>query len=865
MNAGTSASTSVRFYTCEAPTLDKLVGAGQVSHCETDLLSWLDSLTAGLESWQPQAVTRAQIAQAIDTATDNAITQCEAGRFASIPATKTGVSINVTAHVKSGGTSNGGTNDDGRIRAVVPISFSAHAPEGGTPGSGTGGTGGTGDTGGTPGSGGAGGGPADTGCPPIPFHILHRPAVSGNEYPENTVLETTATPPARNGSASPMFTDTLVFSINDQRLPWRSVIHKMFTGGTWRIVSARVFNHYALWNVIQTPPPGANLLARSEAFDGSRVNIDMPNFPLMTALGPRWRVVHRYTHQTSGRYFWFATWITPLNSTNASWTAAPDFGRGYTGSFVWKFFEAPDDGQFFDPEGTWTHETGLIGFAMNSVELDVSYAGASCERAYRTISEPSILDPYTAPFLSAQAGFAETVEVRTIKQYKAAFRLVELRRVNGIGVFVRVRVINDFAFAACMVAVIPLGTYASKAAGGRADVVVIRNLTAKSESNLVEFLLPMADLTAGTQIVTMQAFASDVAVGKRMIGLALPNNTFPDGVYLNATNFAAAIVATIDSQKAECWGFYDTAGNRFWQEPNGVSSNPAAQELFSFDVDPGITLGSQYHSGLTLTAVIRGERNVPIPGVTRSQFPTGGYRVLSGGGYTGFDYSPRYCPSNSLDQFGSNLQTIGLAVTSTVNGVTSNTTTRSFTGYCTMNEELSQVTSSQSFWLFNPGQGFKVWTWGMSGPYTLAWDIVADATAITVEGNRQYEAARWRWDPFEETRSATMSRETFIARYGRSITLAAGSADGNGASSVIGDWSTAADVEQTLIDELLTTYSDTNAYRAITSEVTKHPTLAVSRAALSEDDYPGGIPANLDGQLHVLLQSGTQVMQAIWT
>jgi hypothetical protein len=830
----------VHFYDCDTPTRQELIESGHISRCEVTLLDWLDSLTVALDAWRPQSRLRAQITEQVAAAQANAIDQCLASRFAPEPTPPSGVAVRVASHLRDGGAGSAANAGSSAMKALLPLRLSA--PN-------TNGSGGTGNA---------------TACPPIAFHILHWPvAVGGNSYLQNTVMTAQGTPPTKTGSGE--LADTAVFSAANQTLPWSQVIHTLFTGGSFRISSSKVFNQWVSWDLIRQPPPAAELEARGLAFDLARMTIDLPGFPQLGPLGPRWLVVHRYSHSPSGRSFWFAQTITPQGATGASWPVTPDFGRGYSGSFPWSTFEAPDDGAYFDPAGTWTRESGVVDFAMTGVAIDVRYDGELCEQATRTIGAINLLTAGNAPFVAEAAVDRETVELRTLKSYKAAFRMVEMRAVNGIGIFVRLRLANEFPFAACMVVVLPLGGFASRAGSGRADPVIVRNLGANAQSDLVEFLLPMSTLPPGTTSLSMQGFASGISSGKGIVGLALPSQQIADGVFLNKNDFATALIVTSDGQRAEAWGFYDANDTRYWHQPFGVSSVPLSQELFAFDTDPGVTLGSQYATGLTVTVIIRGEKKVAVPGVTRSQFPTGGYYVKSGPGYTGYNYSPRYCPSTALDQSGSNLQTIGFALTSTANGVTSVVASQDYTGDCYMNANNSAYTSSQSYWLFNNGQGYKIWTWPLGGPYSVAWDIIADMNAITDAGNAQYEAARWRWDPFEDTRTASMSRETYISRYGRRFSIASASADGHGTTTLVGEWGNASAVEQYLVDSLLPPYTGSSTYRGISTQVTKHPTLVLARSGLAEADYPGGIPTYLDGQLHALLQNGTNVVEVIWT
>jgi hypothetical protein len=846
-------SVAVRFYTCEAPTLNDMIDAGLVSPCDQQLLDWLNALTAVTESWRPQVVQRTQLTQSVLEARAQAVAQCEASRFATQVEPQSGVSIRVASRLM---THPGGSTptDADAMRAVIPIPFGRNAAAGGNS---TGGTGGTGtSSGGQTSTGGTASGTTETPCPPVPFYILNRASVGCNTFPERTRFQTTEAAPLRNGSGE--FAGAYICDSATQPLPWHTSIYKAFTAGSWRIRNDQIFNHYVLWNPILNPPPAPALAQRVEAFDVTRMSLELPGFPLLSALGPRWQVIHRYTHQESGRCFWFTDWITPVNSPSAAWLVTPDAGRGYDGNFTWRSFEAPGDGLFFDVEGTWLHESGVIGFAMNLTQVDVRYEGVLCERASTTVSEPQFLDLYTAPFLSDMAVFRESVVIRTIKPYKAAFRLVDVQTVYGVGISIRLRVINDFPFDACMAVVIPLGDYATTTQGQRGDVTVIRNLSGKSESDLVDFLLPLWNLTGVRQTFTMTDFARSVASWKHLVGLAFPMNAYPDGIYFN-TNPAPGLTATSDGQKAEAWGFYDGQGQRFWHQPGGASSVPGTQTIFEFTPDPGSTLGSDYNTGLTVTLRIRGQRKIATPGVTRYQFPFGNVEVLSP-----YQFSPRFMGDSTP---------LTVAVTSTAGGIKTIVTQQTWVGWAYQEWVNGQpAQTSDAFWYADcvTTGYFAVYEWRFKAgvvtmPYTVVWDPGPMATAITQDGTQQYEAARWTWENFEITTSATMSRSTFISRYGARIQVASSAADGHDWNTRCAQWSSQADVEQTLITPLLSAYSDTASFRSMTHEVLRHPTLAVDRTVLSESDYPYGLPGYIDGRLHFLAQSGTQLVTVVWT
>jgi len=844
-------SVAVRFYTCEAPTLNDMIDAGLVSPCDQQLLDWLNTLTTVTESWRPQIVQRTQLAQSVLEARAQAVAQCEASRFATQTEPKSGVSVVVASRLMTHPGGSATAPPEGVLRALIPIPFGSNAANAGNA------TGGTGTaSGGQSGAGGAVNGTPATPCPPVPFYILNRASVGCNTYPERTRFQTTEAAVILNGSGE--LAGAWVFDVTSQPLPWNTIIYQAFTGGSWRIQNNQIFNHYVLWTPIRNPPPTAALAERGETFDVTRMTLELPGFPLPSAFGPRWQVIHRYTHQESGRCFWFTDWLTPVTAAAASWLITPDAGRGYDGSFNWRSFEAPDDGLFFDPEGTWVHESGVIGFAMNLTQVDVRYEGVLCERASTTISEPQFLNLPTAPFVADLAVFRETVMIKTIKQYKAAYRLVDVQTVNGVGIAIRLRVINDFSFNACMAVVIPLGNFATTTQGQRADVTVIRNLSGKSESDLVEFVLPLGDLAGGRQTFTMTDMAQSVAAWKHLVGLALPMNPYPDGIYFN-TNPGPGLTVTTDGQKAEAWGFYDALGLRLWHQPGGASSVPGSHAIFEFTPDPGSTLGSDYNPGLTVTIRIRGLRKIATPGVTRNQFPIGNVEVLSA-----YNVSPRYMGDSTP---------LTVAVTSTAGGVKTIVTQQTWVGWAYQEWVNGQpAQTSDAFWYADcvTTGYFAVYEWRfkagvLTQPYTVVWDPGPMATAITQDGTQQYEAARWTWENFEITTSATMSRSTFISRYGARIQVASSAADGHDWNTRCAQWSSQADVEQTLITPLLSAYSDTATFRSMTHEVLRHPTLAVDRTVLSESDYPNGLPGYIDGQLHFLAQSGTQVVTVVWT
>lgn len=552
------AAVPIRFYDCPTPSYDEALHP-----CDRPILEWLLALAPQPEGWTPQAAEIVRIDQATFAAQAAAVASCEASKFASHPAPQQGVAISVSSRLAAASV---GAGEEGEgLHAAVSVGFSP-----------------------------------PVGCGSIPFQVIHRvKAVGGNYYPENTVFETDEQPPVKNGTGN--FANTIVFDLVNQNTAWRDHLHQVFTGGTWRIRSSRVFGQYSEWELAGDPEPSLELQARGEAFDANRLKFEYPDFPsLYGATGPRWLVVHRYTHQQSGRWFYVSDWQSLLNSQNVSWPDAV-FGRGHQSEITWDEFTAPDDGDpaFFDPEGTWVHQSGVIDFAMNNILVQTKYANALCAEHWRTINPVGIPDPRTAGFIGAQAYFEETVEVRTIRQYKACYRILSVNAVRGIGVLVSVKLINPFPFAACIVARMPIGSSSQDQAAhllSDTDIVVCRNLPANSESAAIDFIRPVVYLDPAAVVdyrMTEVMFDATHGAGFAAHGFACAQNTYQDGVYITSIASNAQALSAAAGVKAEMWGFFNASGTRFWSSGSTTENSPA-DVVFSYQPLPTGAIASNY-------------------------------------------------------------------------------------------------------------------------------------------------------------------------------------------------------------------------------------------------------------------------------
>lgn len=798
---------TVHFYDCDTPTHQELIESGHISRCEVTLLDWLDSLTVALDAWRPQSRLRVQITEQVAAAQADAIDQCLASRYAPEPTPTTGVAVRVASHLRDGGAGSAANAGASGMKALLPLRLSALNANG---------SGGRGNA---------------TACPPIAFHILHWPvAVGGNTYLQNTVMTAQGTAPTKTGSGE--LADTAVFSAADQTLPWSQVIHTLFTGGSFRISSSRVFNHWVSWDLIRQPAPAAELEARGIAFDPARMIIDLPGFPQLGPLGPRWLVVHRYSHSPSGRSFWFAQTITPQGATGASWPVTADFGRGYSGSFTWSSFEAPDDGAYFDPAGTWTRESGVVDFAMTGVAIDVRYDGELCEQATRTIGAINLLTAGNAPFVAEAAVVREIVEVRTIKAYKAAYRLLSIEPVRGIGILVRVTLINDLEFAATIVARMPLGR--ASLSGGVAmsgvTITIVRSLAARTESSEITYIHPLSPIESGVVRVGVADVMADLAGAMPPVpGFACAPGAIADGIYTQIASTAGALTVTTDEQVAELWGVYSPAGQRFWISTLGAGG-PPGEDVVTYSPLPADPMPFA-PLNLAVSGTVAGEIDTGTSGMSISVTRT--TQNINAG-------------SNPAGQV---VEQINATVTLMANGVAAGTQSGTVQ-YIWTTTGIGVVFVLSNYYGSYGGAGNpNMFNTGVyDSQYALSGQVINTVVGTPWQTVFAAEIESHRWNPFSEpfTRSLWTST-TASARYGNPLTINPNGALAYDATSVaFTAWS--GPVRNGSTDELQQFLLDTHPYKSAANRrnvsfpsITKRPVLVVSRKAIS--DHDSAIPA----------------------
>ncbi len=798
---------TVQFYDCDTPTRQELIESGHISRCEVTLLDWLDSLTVAREAWRPQSRLRAQITEQVAAAQANAIDQCLASRFAPEPTPTSGVAVRVASHLRDSGAGSAAIAGSSGMKALLPLRLSALNANG---------SGGTGNA---------------TACPPIAFHILHWPVeVGGNTYLQNTVMTAQGTPPTRTGSGE--LADTAVFSAADQTLPWSQVIYTLFTGGSYRISSSKVFNHWVSWDLIRQPAPTAELEARSDAFDLAGMSIDLPGFPPPGAQGPRWLVVHRYSHSPSGRSFWFAQSITPQGATGASWPVTADFGRGYSGSLPWSTFEAPDDGADFDPAGTWTRESGVVDFAMTGVAIDVRYDGELCAQATRTIGAMDLLTAGNAPFVADAAVVREIVEVRTIKAYKAAYRLVSIEPVRGIGILVRVRLINDFEFAATIVARMPLGR-ASQAGGlamSGATITMVRSLAARTESSEITYIHPLSPVDSGVVRVGVADVMADLAGAMPPVpGFACAPGAIADGIYTQIASTAGALTVTTDGQLAELWGVYSSSGHRFWIS-SSAASGPPGEDVMTYSPLPSDPLPFA-------------PLNLAVSGTVAGEIDTGTSGMTINVTRTGQSFNVGSNPAGQL------VEQVDATVTLMVSGVASGTQSGTVQYIWTTTGVGVVFVFSNYYGSFGGMGNPNMFNTGVyDTQYAASGQVINTVVGTPWQTVFAAEIESHRWHPFSEPFTHSLwTSTTASARYGNPLTINPNGAYVYDATSLaFTAWS--GPVRNGSTDELQQHLLDTHPYKSAANRrnvsfpaITKRPVLVVSRKAIS--DHDSAVPA----------------------
>lgn len=505
-------SAVVRVHACPWPDFFQMM-----NHCDRELYQWISSI---LWNDRPGYLSNEmqRIASAAGQQQYQQWSSCEAGRYAGSSAPKPGLRLQVASRLEGGGgvVSHAATSSPD-IAAQLSVSF-------------------------TPGSGPQPQDPCSPGSDPatwpkLPFQFLYKVDKFGiNYYPWNTLVEFTNSASTSEKGIGPWEGSVIMnFAWSGIEITLNQIQGHFHLYA--RVKNPKVFDHWADFKIFDRPPPPDHLLARVEPFNIGSVQIDTyAPFDWTKPEGQRghsWHIFHEYTHVESGQSYVYEQWV----ESSQGWNPVGMGGYSADQEF-WHFLPAQQwvpDGL----DGTWRHRICVYDFRRIPVAVSVRYAGALMNSGTSAIT-PTMSTPYIPGVSAGIASVEESITVRTVGITKAAFRLLSIQPVAGIGVLVTLTVVNELHVDACIVT--PSLSGMSNRWGwyyGQAnfqlanDIWVVRNLPAYSESDPVSFLAPAHILNSGDWPIT----DTDLGLG----GYAAPLNQFPDGVYGSSSPQASNI------------------------------------------------------------------------------------------------------------------------------------------------------------------------------------------------------------------------------------------------------------------------------------------------------------------------------------
>ncbi len=556
------ATTPIKFFACVLPDFYATMNA-----CDRELYRWLEQIP---ETARPVYLSNelARIAQATTVQQNSQLESCEARRYVSPVNPEPGLQLAVASQLAGSSTSRSSLASaspaaSGKA-ARLSVSFTPEAvtppPEPCTPGA-------------DPAAG-----------TPIPYPILHKLDKAGiNYFPANTTI---AFPNSGGGSTyaegigpwagAKVF---LVWSLNNQNM---GSIQGSFNL-TAHLQSSKVFDHWVRFKLRSTPPPPASLLQRCEPFNPAALTIDtsvlyFPDAP-PGLRGQGWQVYVEYTHLESGESWVVGRWF----ESNEGWTPVGLGGYAADQTF-WDYF--PDD-LAASPlqEGTWVHRVCVNDFKRIPTALRILYNAVEIDQGFSSIT-PMVTMPYLPGVTQGIASCEETVMLRTVGASKASFRIIEVQTVAGIGVLIKLKVVNELHVDACIVT--PFLSGLSNRLNWSTNqqdfycptVWVVRNLAAHSESAPLSVLLPVGMINPGSYDLLDRHWRNSVAVE----GYAAPIGQFADGVYggsgiSTAGNVGswpppAYQVSSQPKQEAFLLAGYRADGQKIWHSPWDGSADP---------------------------------------------------------------------------------------------------------------------------------------------------------------------------------------------------------------------------------------------------------------------------------------------------
>lgn len=455
-------SVPVPFYVCRRPDFDEVL-----DDCDRPLLEWIESVPVAQRT-PPMRREMNRIATETHAARDSALAQCEAGRFASGDEDdgEPHLRVAITSRLDGQRSRSSATTGDSNPGVQVTVSFSP-AP-----------------------------------CAPVPFEVLHRIAEIGvNHHPGISGEWRGAEAPQPNGIGA--FEGAHV--VYSGRNSVAALLDWLRPAASFRSRAQQpLFSAWATHEPHPASPPD-ELLERCEAYDPDRVHIDLdPGVPYI-----RYRVELR--NLTTGAVHSTADIVRYLSDSDLG---AGEGGLVFhtdlpysvgVGSFP--VLTAPED-----IDGEWLVRVGLLGVGVPGGTAQVEYGGQLwADGVWQHLLLAGTPLPAYAAVAEGYLGL-----VRSIPASAVGGRILGFDPVPGVGVIMRVELINPAPVAACVV-FDPL-PYLSGGTGGR--VRIVRNLDAGATSEPVSILFPLTNFTGDEdRIVSIGVFDS----------FLVPSGTLPDG------------------------------------------------------------------------------------------------------------------------------------------------------------------------------------------------------------------------------------------------------------------------------------------------------------------------------------------------
>lgn len=487
-------SAQVHFYTCILPDAESVM-----SPCDRPLFTWAESLPVSQRPTALEAELQ-RIRNDADQARFQQWAQCEASRYAPPLMPTTGVNVAIRGHLeKATGAHAEKKTERQKTKFAVHFSQGTHnAPP--------------------------------SGCPPLPFPLLHEMKSLGiNHYPQNTSITFMDSGESQYYNGIGPWEGSKVFMVWTPREAVRYPMNYGFRF-SMRIESEKIFDHWVTFRTVAEADLSQPLQDRLEPFSAAALDLRTGvAFDWSQPEGKRghgWRVVHEYTHLDSGR-----SWTTErFTEFPGGWSELPMGGYGAQHILGDNVPEAPTR-DLFAVDGHWRHRVCVMEFLRPPTKVDVYYQNEKMGEGTSSIGG-TVSTPYIPGVTPGEANDSETVLLRTVGITKASFRLIEVQPVPGIGVLITLTVVNELHFPAGIVTsfISGLRHFDTSATTDHrftlAWAILVRNLPAYSESAPISVLVPMHIEHEGDGVLRDLHWR-----GSLFPAFPVPMGQYPDGLY----------------------------------------------------------------------------------------------------------------------------------------------------------------------------------------------------------------------------------------------------------------------------------------------------------------------------------------------